>query len=98
MLKSEIMDQEVYPKIRGLGSDIENHYKYWIYLQMNINLTKSPLLNRIDLIGKHMIKFRTGSHNLKTETGKCRRTPVPTACAQIVKSFGIIFMRSTPVN
>jgi len=75
ILKSEIMDQDIYQRIRGLGSDIENHYKYWIYLQMNKNLTKSPFLNRIDLIGKYMMKFRTGSHNLKIETGRWSRTP-----------------------
>ena len=60
--------------IRTMGADKDNHYKYWIYLQMNPELKRSPFLNRIDLVGKSMIKFRLGSHMLKIETGRWNRT------------------------
>ena len=81
MLKLQSMD-EVRQKIKDLGSDIDNHYKYWIYMQMNPNLVKSPFLDRIDIIGKCITKFRAGSHNLKIETGRwCRTARVDRLCA-----------------
>ena len=69
IMKSQ-MQEEVRQKIKDLGSDSDNHYKYWIYLQMNPNLVKSPFLNRIDTTGKCITKFRAGSHQLKIETGR----------------------------
>ena len=60
-------------KIRNLAGDQDNHYKYWVYLEMNPELKPSPFLNRIDLIGKSMTKFRVGSHLLKIETGRWSR-------------------------
>ena len=66
---------EVRQKIRDLGSNKDSHYKFWIYLQLNPNLVMSPFLNRIDLTGKCITKFRAGSHMLKIETGRWNRTP-----------------------
>ena len=60
-------------KIRSLAADQDNHYKYWVYLEMNPELKPSPFLNRIDLIGRSMTKFRVGSHLLKIETGRWSR-------------------------
>ena len=62
-------------KVRGLGVDMDRHYKYWMYLQVNPELEPSPFLNRIDKVGKCMTKFRLGSHNLRIETGRWNRTP-----------------------
>ena len=42
--------------------DIDNHYKYCIYLQMNPDHTESPFLNRM-IVGKRITRFRLGSHN-----------------------------------
>ena len=66
---------EVLQKIRDLGSNKNSQYKFWIYLQLNPNLVMSPFLNRIDLTGKCITKFRAGSHMLKIETGRWNRTP-----------------------
>ena len=55
---------------------------------MNENLTKSIFLNRIDLIGKYMIKFRAGSHNLKIETGRWSRTPRANRLCTNCNEFG----------
>ena len=55
-------------KIRNLGRDKDKHYRFWIYLQLNPDLTRSPFLNRIDVVGKCIVKFRLGSHNLRIET------------------------------
>ena len=62
-------------KIRNFGRDKQKHYKYWIYLQLNPDLAKSTFLNRIDAVGKGIVKFRLGSHQLKIETGRWSRTP-----------------------
>ena len=61
--------------IKILGRNKDVHYKYWIYLEINPELTPSPFLNRVDEVGKSMTKFRLGSHNLKIETGRWNRTP-----------------------
>ena len=74
MLKSQLMN-EVRLKIKDLASDIDNHYKYRIYMEMNPDLVKPPVLNRSDVIGKCITKFRAGSHNLRIETGRWSRTP-----------------------
>ena len=58
--------EKVKSTIRNKGGDKDNHYKFWIYLQMNPELTRSPFLNRVDAVGKSMVKFRVGSHNLPT--------------------------------
>ena len=39
-------------KIRSLSSSKSEHYKFWIYSEMNPNLSPSPFLNRIDIVGK----------------------------------------------
>ena len=44
--------------------------KYWIYLQNNPDLKPSPFLNRIDRVGKEMIRFILEAHNLRIETGR----------------------------
>ena len=61
-------------KVRTLGTDSASHYKFWIYLQMNPDLTPSPFLNRLDKVGKCMTKFRLGSHQLPIEIGRWSRT------------------------
>ena len=61
--------------IRKLGANKGRHYKFWVYLQMNPELTASPYLPRIDVVGKSMIKFRLGSHRLKIETGRWSNIP-----------------------
>jgi hypothetical protein len=73
MIKSQMMET-VRQTIKDLASDSNKHYKYWVYLQMNPNLVKSPFLNRIDITGKCITKFRAGSHLLKIETGRWSRT------------------------
>ena len=82
-------------KIRSLGSDKEKHYKYWIYLQMNPELTNSPFLNRIDPIGKAMIKFRLGSHKLRIETGRWSRIPrnerTCSTCNELADEFHLLY-------
>ena len=65
---------ELKSKIRTLGSS-DTHYKYWIYLKLNPELTPSPFLNRIDYVGKSITKFRLGSHKLIIETGRWSRIP-----------------------
>ena len=42
---------------------------------MNPELTQSPSLHRVDAVGKSMVKFRVGSHNLPIEIGRWNRTP-----------------------
>ena len=74
MLKTQLTN-EVRQKIRDLGNDRDKHYKFWIYLQLNPNLIMSQFLNRIDVTGKCITKFRAGSHMLKIETGRWSRTP-----------------------
>ena len=61
--------------IRNKGVNKDKHYKFWVYLQMNPELTLSPFLQRVDAVGKSMVKFRVGSHNLPIETGRWNRTP-----------------------
>jgi hypothetical protein len=61
--------EKVKSTIRSKGENKEKHYKFWIYLQMNPELTQSPFLHKVDAVGKSMIKFRVGSHNLPIETG-----------------------------
>ena len=41
---------KVKDSIKSLGADKDNHYKFWIYLKMNPELTPSPFLDRIDRI------------------------------------------------
>ena len=81
--------------MQRLSSDKEKHYKYWVYMQINPELTKSPFLNRIDPIGKAMIKFRLGSHKLKIETGRWNRTPraerLCTTCCELGDEFHILY-------
>lgn len=67
--------EELHSRIRNLGANQDVHYKYWMYLQMNPELKESPFLNRIDVVGKAITKFRLGSHTLKIETGRWTRTP-----------------------
>ena len=66
---------ELKGNIRRLGSDRDKHYKYWVYMQMNPQLEVSPFLTRLDAVGKSLIRFRLGSHNLKIETGRWTNTP-----------------------
>ena len=66
---------EIHERIRVFAADREKHYKYWIYLQMNPELKRSPFLGRIDKVGKAITKFRLGSHKLKIETGRWQRIP-----------------------
>ena len=67
--------EKVKSTIRSKGLDKDNHYKFWIYLQTNPELTISPFLHRVDAVGKSMVKFRVGCHNLPIETGRWNRTP-----------------------
>ena len=60
-------------QVKTFASNKEKHYKYWIYQELNPGLTVSPFLNRIDRVGKCILKFRLGSHNLKIETGRWSR-------------------------
>ena len=53
--------------VRNKGVNKDKHYKFWVYLQMNPELTQSPFLQRVDALGKSMVKFRVGSHNLREE-------------------------------
>ena len=86
---------ELRENIRKMGTNKEKHYKYWIYLQFNPELTHSPFLKRIDPIGKSMIKFRLGSHKLRIETGRWNRTPraerLCTTCSQLGDEYHTLF-------
>ena len=75
-------------KIRNLAADKDNHYKYWMYHEMNPELKPSPFLNRIDAVGKAMTKFRVGSHSLKIETGRWSRTPREQRLCRTCNEFG----------
>ena len=81
--------------IQILGRNKDVHYKYWIYLEINPELTPSPFLNRVDEVGKSMTKFRLGSYNLKIETGRWNRKPrenrlCPT-CNQLGDEYHIVY-------
>ena len=93
-LKMELMN-EVHTKIKEFGQDKDKHYKYWIYVQLNPDLVKSPFLNRIDYTGKCITKFRVGSHNLKIETGRWNRTVgndrLCTKCNEMGDEYHIIY-------
>ena len=69
----ELYIRELHEKVRGFASNKDQHYKYWVYCEMNPTLEPSPFLNRIDHVGKCITKFRLGSHNLKIETGRWYR-------------------------
>ena len=58
--------------ILGKKNMMEN-YKFWINVQMNPTLTKSPYMLVPGKLAAACIKFRIGSHNLPTETGRWRR-------------------------
>ena len=66
---------EVKENIRQLAANKDKHYKFWMYLQINPELSISPFLYRVDPVGKSLIKFRVGSHNLKIETGRWANIP-----------------------
>ena len=81
--------------IKFLSRNKDVHYKYWIYLEINPELTPSPFLNRVDKVGKYMTKFRLCSHNLKIETGRWNRTSrenrlCPT-CNQLGGEYHIVY-------
>ena len=86
---------EIKDTIRRFSSDKDKHYKYWVYMKINPELTASPFLNRIDPIGKAMIKFRLGSHKLKIETGRWNRTPraerLCNTCCELGDEFHILY-------
>ena len=82
-------------KINVFGANKDNHYKFWIYLKMNPELTPSPFLNRIDKIGKAMIKFRLGSHKLSIELGRWNRIPredrLCLTCNKLGDEFHVVY-------
>ena len=71
------------------------HYKYWIYLEINTELTPSPFLNRVDKVGESMTKFRLGSHNLRIETGRwngtSRENRLRPTCNQLGDEYHIVY-------
>ena len=69
----EFYIRELHQEVRVLASDKDRHYKYWVYCEINPTLSPSPFLNRIDVVGKSITKFRLGSHKLKIETGRWYR-------------------------
>ena len=73
-LKNEFKNM-IEEKVRGFGTNKDQHYKYWIYVQLNPELKPSPFLSRIDRVGKSITKFRLGSHLIKIETGRWNHTP-----------------------
>ena len=87
--------EQLYARIRNLGANRELHYKYWMYLQYNPELTESPFLNRIDVVGKAITKFRLGSHFLRIELGRWTRTPRPQrlchTCNVLGDEFHVIY-------
>ena len=66
---------ELKQKIERFAREKDQHYKFWIYCKLNPTLEPSPLLNRIDDVGKSIVKFRLGSHKLSIETGRWHRQP-----------------------
>ena len=65
---------EIRSVIRTKGQDIDNHYRFYIYLIINPDLLPSPFLSCINL-GDAITRFRCGSHYLPIETGRWTRTP-----------------------
>ena len=82
-------------KVRGFGTNKDQHYKYWIYVQLNPELKPSPFLSRIDRVGKSITKFRLGSHSIKIETGRWNRTPrenrLCDACGVLEDEFHVVY-------
>ena len=64
-------------------------------MQINPQLEVSPFLTRLDAVGKSLIRFRLGSHNLKIETGRWTNTPrdqrLCLSCNQVEDEFHIVF-------
>ena len=73
-LKNEFKNM-IEEKVRGFGTNKDQHYKYWIYVQLNPELKPTPFFSRIDRVGKSITNFRLGSHAIKIETGRWNRTP-----------------------
>ena len=65
---------EVRSAIRAKARDVDNHYRFYIYLMINRDLLPSPFLSCVT-VGDAITRFRCGSHNLPIETGRWRRTP-----------------------
>ena len=55
--------------IRRLGSD-ETHYRYYIYMLHNPDLTPSAFIPQARRLSSQITKFRLGSHLLPIETGR----------------------------
>ena len=51
-------------------NDFNNHYKHWIYIQMNPLLQHSPFIQLPGKTAQAVVKFRLGSHNLEIEKGR----------------------------
>ena len=56
-------------------SNINDHYKHWIYSQFNPLLQPSPFLQLPGKTAHAIVKFRLGSHNLEIEKGRWARIP-----------------------
>ena len=56
-------------------NNMDNHYKFWMYLKMNPDLKPSPFLMIPGRMALACLKFRVGSHNLPIEKGRWCRKP-----------------------
>ena len=65
---------EIKSTIREKAYDIDNHYRFHIYLKINPTLLPSPFLTSAN-VGDAITRFRCGSHSLPIETGRWRRIP-----------------------
>ena len=85
---------EIRSVIRAKATDIENHYRFYIYMKINPELLPSPFLSCIG-VGDAITRFRCGSHNLPIETGRWRRTPrharLCSSCQVLGDEFHFLF-------
>ena len=56
-------------------NNCNDHYKHWIYIQLNPLLQPSPFLQLPGKTAQAVVKFRLGSHNLEIEKGRWARIP-----------------------
>ena len=84
---------EVKSEIRTKAANIDKHYKFYIYMQINPDLLPSPFLACPN--GDAITRFRCGSHHLPIETMRwgrvSRENRLCTRCHVLGDEFHFIF-------
>ena len=71
-------------------NNMDNHYKFWMYLKMNPDLKPSPFLMLPGRMALACLKFRVGSHNLPIEKERwCRK---PKQRGMLCNTYTFIFL------